>query len=199
MLGEAGIVGDRDRLVAGKQQAGAVGGKHCRKRRDEGLDAQLRDDDAVDQPDRQPRGYAAGKPGGPVIGREQRCDHARHRRSAADRQVDAAGHDHQRHAERDQREHGIVAQEGERVVGRQEIVVAQRAEHDQPDQRGDHAEPREVDVGARRERAEKSQAGGCAAHCLSPVRALLDEHGGDDQPRLDDQAAASGTPLASSV
>ena len=54
-LGEAAVVGNRHRLVAGKKQAGSVGRKHGRQRGDERLDAQPRDDHAVDDADVQAR------------------------------------------------------------------------------------------------------------------------------------------------
>ena len=148
-----------------------------------------------------PAATPPSEPGRPVVGRQQRRHHARHRRRAADREVDAAGHDDQRHAERDQGEHGVVAQEGQRIELRQEIVVAQRAEHDQRNQRRDDAQAREVDVGPQRQRPEQTQFRHarsihprypCSERCWMNTASTM-------SPALTMSAAASGTPLASRV
>ena len=51
-------------------------------------------------------------------------DHAGQAEDRADRQVDAAGDDHRRHAEADDADEGEVAEDVEEIAGREEGVVA---------------------------------------------------------------------------
>ena len=64
-----------------------------------------------------PAADPAQQAGDEAVGAEQGRDHAGHGGGRADRQIDAAGHDHEAHAERDQREHGVVAQHRQDVEG----------------------------------------------------------------------------------
>ena len=180
-LGEGGVVGDRDRLVVGEQETGAAGGQHGGQGGDERQDAQPRHDQAVEDADHGTGRDPAEQAGDEAVGAEQGRDHAGHGGGRADREVDAAGHDHEAHAERDQREHGVVAQDRQDVEAAEEIVVAQPAEQDQQHQRHEHAlaGQRAVDAGHRR------GVRSCRPPALQPDR----QH--DDQ-RLDHQGRGIG-------
>lgn len=75
-----------------------------------------------------------------MIGRQKRGDDARHGRGTADGEIDSPGYDDEGHAQRDQREHGVVTQEAQDVVLRQEVLVTQRSEQDEAEERQNDAE-----------------------------------------------------------
>ena len=89
-----------------------------------------------------------------------RGDHAAQQGDAADREVDAAGHDHQSHAQRDEGVLGVVGEHGLGVEpGRELVAVPQCAEGEQrgEDDGDDRAlalqcrdDPGTADAGARR-------------------------------------------------
>ena len=126
-------------------------------------------DDAVEDADSNPAPAPAASPGKRPCGAEIGGDDARQRRDRADRQIDAAGHDHEAHAERDQREHRVVAQEGQDIERAEEIVVAPGAEEDEEDEGDEHPL-----------RAEEAERGVHHAMTLA-----LQPDRQDDEPGLD--------------
>src|SRR5690606_2257432 len=98
----AGVPVDRDDLPAGDQLGDAAPADHEDERRDDRLDAQPGDEQPVPQPERQAQGQAERERDGHAVPLADQV--ARHRPADRDhrahRQVDAAGGDDHRHAER---------------------------------------------------------------------------------------------------
>ncbi len=132
------LVGDADRIDA-DQVAQAAREEHAGQRDDEGLQPVALDQQAHE-------GAEGGAHGeherdhdrrAPAVLLDQRgrhhggeCDHRAHRK------IDAAGEDHEGHADGDDDQEGVVDQQVEEDLGREEAVVEHRA------QRGDEHEQR---------------------------------------------------------
>ena len=130
---EIGVIGHGHRLVVGQQQGRSGCRQHRRQRRDEWHDLQPRDDERVESACEQPAAEPADKPREQAIGAEMRRNDARKRCNRANREVDAAGHDDEAHAERHQRKHRIVAQHRLHIVGAEEPIIAPGAEQREDD------------------------------------------------------------------
>jgi hypothetical protein len=101
---EAGGLVDGDDLAVGQQLRQAPAGDHQDQRRDDGLQAQAGDEQAVPQPAQQRRAERRSQCDGQAVRADQHAgDRAGDGDDGAHRHVDAARGDDQRHAER--REH----------------------------------------------------------------------------------------------
>ena len=145
--------------------------------------------------DGEPCAQAAEEPGKQAQWREQRGDDAGESRRRPNREIDAGGHDDEAHAEAGQREHRIVAQHAQDVIGAEEMIVAQRAEHDEKDQRDHH--PLAAGPGERARPRRSERLRGLGAHALLPR--CCDHTAPAMIAPFTTSAAASGTPLASRV
>ena len=159
------------RLVAHPQGQAAGAGEHG-QRGDERHDPAVGDGDAVDQPEQQAEPDGAEHERRRLLARSTRPPAiGRRRQHRADRQVDAAGGDDERHAHGDDAGHAGLGEDGEQVVAGEERVAV-------GDGAGDRA------AGRPRRRAAPPPAGGCGAR--------RGAHGG----RRARRGAVAGPPVA---
>ena len=118
------IIGDRHRLQVGQPAADTGEEAHRGERHEEGRQAHIGDQRAIDEADQRARSEAGGdadRPGHRAhhYRRDQRRD-GDHR---ADRKVDLAGGQHEHHADRHDRDRRRLLDDVDEVVGGQEAVV----------------------------------------------------------------------------
>ena len=108
-----------------------------REGRDQRVDPEHRRDESVGQPDQQARADAEQDRGHDVVvDRELGGDDAREDVGRTDREVDPAGHQHERPGRRDDQRVGLLVEDVEQVDLRQEGVARQR-EDDEEDRERD--------------------------------------------------------------
>ena len=127
--GGVGGVVDRDGLGA-DEVAAAARQEHAGQRHDERREVEALDQEALQRAERRAehQHQRHGGVGIPARVEQRRGDHRRQRDDRAHRQVDAARQDHEGHAHRDDAQEGVVDEQVEEHLRRQEPVVADGAE-----------------------------------------------------------------------
>ena len=120
-VAELGVLEEHDEVAVGDQRAEAADHERHRQRGDQRVDAQARDDEAVDEPDGEPDADAQHD------GDRRRralaisaAGHAGQRVHGAHREVDAAGHEDERPGRRDDQRRRLLIEDVEQVDLRQE-------------------------------------------------------------------------------
>ena len=171
---KARVVGDVDVVLVGDDVDDAAHHAEHGERRDEGVDPQPRDDHAVDQADYEAREgskrHGDERARAEVADRHRR-DHAAEAEHGADRDVDAAGQDHQRLTERHDADRRGLLKDVDAVGDGEEGWRQDGEDGDQDRERGIEAEAGEP---ARRRHPGGAEARAGLrdlAHALPPVAA----------------------------
>ena len=164
---EVGVGRGDDALRVGKLQRESAHREQRREGHDEWLQAHLRDQHAVHDADGGARCDPYREAEEQAMAALPRGQHAPERDDRADREVDAAGHDDEGHAECDEPVLGVVPEQVAQVRAPREVVpVARRPEGDEREQ-GDQralALDAHTELEARRGLPQPVPAGGVTTH-----------------------------------
>ena len=157
-------VGDRDRALA-DDVAEAAGEEHRRQGGDERLHLEDVDHEADEQPEhaREHEDERDHDRGRPARLQQARRDHAAEGDDRADREVDAAREDHERHAHCEHDEVRVVDEQVQEHLPREEAAVAHAADDEDGDEEhGGHGDRAVLRAGQQVPDAAAEVAAGCS-------------------------------------